>query len=217
MHSEKNSGALPPPPSQCCTVITIPYYTLICSSFRTKEITNVVISLEKRWLSSLYPVLFISILPTCFLCYVPMLICNSCPYRDYLQQFGAKKWVIHHLQKLFIRTRFLLSKVTYKGIITCVLLTAAMRSAKCIGNLFVHAWWMCDYILNSKINVVWIQYINMAVYIPDALKTIQVAFHPSIGFSDTVMIQKKTMHVKLLWLSYVDDLKSRRFFYCSVY
>ena len=33
-------------------------------------------------------------------------------------------------------------------------------------------------ILNSKRNVVWIQDIKMAVYIPDALKTIQVAFHP---------------------------------------
>ena len=29
----------------------------------------------------------------------------------------------------------------------------------------------------------------MAVYIPDALKTIQVAFHPPIGFSGIVMIQ----------------------------
>ena len=33
------------------------------------------------------------------------------------------------------------------------------------------------------------QDINMAVYIPDALKTIQVAFHPPVGFSGTVMIQ----------------------------
>ena len=64
----------------------------------------------------------------------------------------------------------------------------------------------------------------MAVYIPDALKTIQVAFYPPIIFSGTVMIQNdvrlhnfpKTIHVKLLWLSYVDDLKSRRFFCCSV-
>ena len=60
----------------------------------------------------------------------------------------------------------------------------------------------------------------MAVYIPDALKTIQVAFHPPIGFSGTVMIQNdvrlhnyfpKTIHVKLLWLSYVDDLKTTTF------
>ena len=66
----------------------------------------------------------------------------------------------------------------------------------------------------------------MAVYIPDALKTIQVAFHPPIGFSGTVMIQndvrlhisrKRWYHDKLLWLSYVDDLKSQRFFCCSVY
>ena len=34
-----------------------------------------------------------------------------------------------------------------------------------------------------------IQDINMAVYISDALKTIQVVFHPPIGFSGTVMIQ----------------------------
>ena len=63
------------------------------------------------------------------------------------------------------------------------------------------------------------------VFKPDALKTIQVAFHPPIGLSRTVMIQNdvrlhnvpKTIHAKLLWLSYFDDLKSRRFFCCSVY
>ena len=33
------------------------------------------------------------------------------------------------------------------------------------------------------------RHINMDVYILDALKTIQVAFHPLIGFSGTVMIQ----------------------------
>ena len=38
-------------------------------------------------------------------------------------------------------------------------------------------------------NVVWIQDIKMAVYILDTFKTIQVAFHPPIGFPDTVMIQ----------------------------
>ena len=43
----------------------------------------------------------------------------------------------------------------------------------------------------------------MAVYIPDALKTIQVAFHPPIGFSGTVMIQNDvrlhiSRNVKLL-------------------
>ena len=68
--------------------------------------------------------------------------------------------------------------------------------------------WPC--ILNSKRNVVWIQYIKMAVYILDALKTIKVAFHPPIGFSGTVMIQNDVrLHIlrKLLWLSYVDDLK----------
>ena len=36
----------------------------------------------------------------------------------------------------------------------------------------------------------------MAVYIPDALKTIQVAFHPPIGFSGTVMIQNVSFAVQ---------------------
>ena len=38
----------------------------------------------------------------------------------------------------------------------------------------------------------------MAVYIPDALKTIQVAFHPPIGFSGTVMIQNENDTCKTL-------------------
>ena len=78
-----------------------------------------------------------------------------------------------------------------------------------------YLWWdTC--ILNSKRNVVRIQDINMAVYIPDALKTIQVAFHRPIGFSGTVMIQNDVrLHVSrkrymYMWKTLVVEL-CRRF------